>query len=276
MHSEPDDALWCRNSSCLEINSRKANFPMIFDQMTGALYADDGAFIKSVRCPFALSPGQLKRISKESSDRHCSVCDSVIQSIDQFSDEDMKSAIAQTTSICIFATPKAKNIIFLQPIGITPTNYRNLQVLRSLRSLEAMADAQSKGFTLIFRNSSQEIEQGEDKFIVYQHQPSGRLWWSGDYRSDKPTFENENWDMSEWKLIRNWFFARADRPFPLAAYAVPKDLAPNTSVFLEDLIEESFQEVWNQGNAQRRASSEAVWDGLDLQIAPPEESMVFG
>jgi hypothetical protein len=88
--------------------------------------------------------------------------------------------------------------------------------------------------------------------------------------------EDDIWDISDWALIRDWFFARPDRPFPLAAYAVPKNLYIGTRVFLEDLIEDSFQAIWNQGNAQRRIKSPARWNGKDLIIDPPEEPMMTG
>ena len=43
---------------------------MIFDPKVGALYGDDGVFIKKVSCPLALHPDQLKMINDR--ERFCS------------------------------------------------------------------------------------------------------------------------------------------------------------------------------------------------------------
>lgn len=145
-----------------------------------------------------------------------------------------------------------------------------------MRSFEAMVDGQERGYILIFKNISETIKHGEDKYIIYQNQLTGKLWWSADYRVDQPAYDNEKSNMNDWKLIRDWFFVRSDRPFPLAAYAIPQDLCVGAEVFLEDLIEDSFEEAWNQGNAQRRVSSPATWNGKDLKVDPPDEFMMMG
>jgi hypothetical protein len=249
---------------------------MIFDQMTGALYSNDGNFVKTVRCPLSLRPEQLERLNPASPDKHCNWCDKTIIAIDELSDKDIIENITNDRSICIFATARAKNVIFLKPIGLEASNYLNLPIIQTMRSLEAMSDAQEQDHVLIFKDTSEQFEFGEDKYIVYQHQLTGKLWWSGDYRSGSPMYENDSLGISDWKLIRDWFFTRPDRPFPLAAYAIPKDLHIGARVFLEDLIEDSFQEIWNQGNAQRRVKSPAKWNGKDLIVDPPEESMMTG
>lgn len=250
---------------------------MIFDQMTGALYADDGAFLKTVHCPLALRPEQLVQSSNGASDRFCNSCQKTIRCIDDLTDSDVQAALSEDESLCVFSTPKAKNIVFLRPTGATQNNYAGLPVVRTMRSLEAMADAQARGFDLILESTNENSEFGEDKYLVYQNKSTGKLWWSGDYRNAGPTSEKP-WspDASEWELIRDWFYARSDRPFPLAAYAVPKDLPIGSRVFLEDLIKDVLMSVWNQGNAKRVISSNAIWDGAKFEVEEPMGLGVVG
>jgi len=253
-----------------------ANIPMIFDQMTGALYSSDGSFVKTVRCPLALRAEQLEQPKHGSPDRYCNWCNKTIIGIDELSEEDILKNIESDKSFCIFATSRAKNIIFLQSIGRNKNNYSNLPIIKTVRSLEGMVDSLERGYLLVFKNISETIKHGEEKYIVYQNQLTGKLWWSGDYRVEHPTYNNEKSNMNDWKLIRDWFFVRSDRPFPLAAYAIPPDLCVGAKVFLEDLIEDLFEEFWNQGNALRRVSSPATWNGKDLKVDPPDDFMMMG
>lgn len=243
---------------------------MIFDQLTGALYADDGAFLKTVRCPLALRSEQLVQVSTDTSDRFCNFCQRSIRCIDELQDSDIKSALTDDESLCIFATPKAKNITFLQPIGAVYGNYENLPIIKTMRSLEAMADAQVRGFDLVFKDAGEGSTFGPEKYLVYQHKPTGKLWWSGDYRNPAPTVEEAcGSDSNEWKMVRDWFYARPDRPFPLAAYAVPRDLKLGARIFIDDVIEDVLQTTWNQGNSVRIVSGAATWNGTDFDLDEP-------
>ena len=78
----------------------------------------------------------------------------------------------------------------------------------------------------------------------------------------------------EWKLISDFVYARADRPFPLAAYLVPKDLQPGTSVFVEDVIGDISVAFWNQGNARRLVSSVATWDGTEIVLREQNDDLI--
>lgn len=44
---------------------------MIYDHKNGALYSDDGEFLKSVHCPLALQAKDLVALADGSPDRHC-------------------------------------------------------------------------------------------------------------------------------------------------------------------------------------------------------------
>lgn len=139
-----------------------------------------------------------------------------------------------------------------------------------------MESAQQKGFRLVFKDTGEDTSNGEEKYILYQNRRTGALWWGSDYRNSGPGAEDALPD-HDWVVVHKWFFARSDRQFPLAAYAVPQNIAVGERVFIEDLIEDSFSEIWNQGNAERRKSGSATWTGEDLVIDPPDNfSMMVG
>jgi len=249
---------------------------MIFDQITGALYSDKGEFIKTVYCPFALRSNQLSRISATTEDRLCIHCKKTVHSIDGMSDFEAMEMITQDDSACIFATTNAKNITFLQPIGVSTKNTDDLPVIRSLRSLEAMQSSLAKGETLLFSDTGERSNFGAEKYIVYQHKKTQKLLWSTDYRSSAPLDKNGEPNLTEWTLIRDWFFVRPDRPFPFGAYVIPNGVEPGTRVFVEDVIEDSLQETGSQGSSERRVSCTATWNGETLELDPPEDLMIFG
>jgi len=86
--------------------------------------------------------------------------------------------------------------------------------------------------------------------------------WIGDYRSEDRLSERQGYE-----LALDWFYYD---PYPVsvpfAAYLIPKDLAPGTRVWVEDLIENLVGECWNQGDVYRLEKAEAVWTGKDLVI----------
>lgn len=250
---------------------------MIFDQMTGALYADDGAFLKTVHCPLALRPEQLLQSTNGDPSRFCNSCKKTVRCIDDLADSEVQTAVSDDESLCLFSTPTAKNVVFLQSIGTTQKNYKGLPVVQTMRSLEAMADAQARGFDLVFKSTSEDSAFGEDKYLVYQKKSTGELWWTGDFRTPRPAFEGlDGSNRDDWEMVRNWFFVRPDRPFPLAAYAIPKELHVGARIFLEDVIEDVLETVWNQGNSTRLISTAATWNGVDFDIDEPMDSCFVG
>ena len=253
---------------------------MIFDALTNALYDDSGAFIKTVYCPYAMRPEQLDRLDHGKPDRYCSICETTVRCIDDMSDEQLRSDLTKNPRLCIFATPTARRLVYLRTPGIHEGNPEQLPVVLTVRSLPAMDYAASQGQRLVFRRVGTENEFGDSKFIVYRHSVTGRLWWSGDYRDGFPPSENQREIQSDgrspWEQVADWFWVRPDRPFPLAAYVVPKDLEPGTHVFVEDVIEDIPIEIRNQGDSARMLSGRAVWTGEDVQLVIPRSVGIVG
>ena len=241
---------------------------MIYDQATETLYGDDGAFIRKVHCPLALRPSDLEPTT--SSNRACSACNKTILNINEMTDAEVRAAGHSNPQLCVFATEAAKNIVFLEPWGISKKNWNNRPVIQTLRSLAAMEAAQKLGFRLEFQTVGEPHQFGEDKFIVYQHTETHALWSAVDYRTQLPKAEDG------WILVKDWFFSRRDRPFPLAAYAIPKDLKKGTNVFVPDVIGDQLYARWNQNHAERLISAEACWTGDNLRIEEPTIAPIVG
>lgn len=239
---------------------------MIYDAHSSALYADDGTFLHTVYCPMALTPDQLDALYPDSGDRHCHQCKRRIHRLDGLSDEQAKTLFRDDPQACIFSTVKARNIVFLHRREQREGNREGLPVIRTARHLPAMKAAYRKGFRLLLRDVGTAPQEGERKYIVYQHQHTGEIWWSSDLRDTRPLDFVSEQDEEPWLLIKDWFYARSDQPFPLAAYLIPRDLPPYASVFVEDVIEDKRIRMWNQGDSNRVHASEAYWTGADLHL----------
>jgi hypothetical protein len=237
------------------------NSKMILDPTTNALYGSDGRLIKTLNCPIALRFSDLEKLSSDSPDRFCQVCKETVFGINDLSDAEVGEKVATNPDICLFATSDAKNVIFLKPIGAGRMNTDHLPVIKTARSLEAMDDAQKRGYKLLFRDTGVENVFGTTKAILYQNEETGKLWWSGDYRSMRPDPSTDN---GSWTLVKDFFFIRPDRPLPIAAYLIPADITTGTKVYIEDVIEDRALVLWNQGNAERRVHETAIWDGTDF------------
>lgn len=243
---------------------------MIFDPKISALYGDDGAFIKTVHCPMALR--DLQALDDSSPDRLCHSCGTTVRCIDEMTESAVRQAVAVDENICVFATAKAKHVVFLQPIGRPAHTSEELPRIKTARTLEGMTDAFARGMRVVIKYSPMPNGIGS-KYKVLQHKVTGEVWWSGDYRSVGPDGQEE-----DWTLVADWFYHRPDHPFPLAAYLVPPGFLPGQRVFLEDLIEDVGMSYWNQGNSDRLLSCVATWNGgeFELEVPPDLPIMMIG
>lgn len=118
---------------------------MIYEPRSGALYANDGEFLKTVHCPMALRVVDLAELPDTSPDKLCNSCGKTIQCADDWSDDDMRKALEGFPSLCVFATSAAKNIVVLKPVGHGNANQEGLPVIRTVRSIDAMQDGFQRG-----------------------------------------------------------------------------------------------------------------------------------
>lgn len=241
---------------------------MIYDSHRRALYSDDGQLIKLIDCPLAEVPEHLRHFVSRSKDQYCFSCEKTVRCIDDNQDADVIKLVEDNPEVCFFSTASAKNITFLQPRSAA-YNPKGLPVISTVRSLDAMDALQRAGYRLLIQETGIENTFGESKYKVFEHVITGQLRWAGDYRDIFMPSE-------EWRLVKDWFFARSDRLFPLAAYVLPRDIKPNTRVYLEDVIEDIHVMRWNQGNGGRLESTEAIWDGKTMIFNRTFEPMLMG
>lgn len=229
---------------------------MIYDPIQKALYADDGRFIKRIHCPLADVPAHLRQFVRTHQDQFCFECKKTVHNINHKTDVDVIALVEAEPDACFFATAQANHIVFLQPPSHID-NPKQLPVISTARTLEAMNMLQQAGFRLVIKETGIKNRFGERQYQVFEHVTTKRLLWNGDLRTACEPGD-------DWRLVKDWFWARSDRPFPLAAYVVPQDLKPNTHVYLEDVIEDIHRIVHNQGNGGRLHATEAIWDGKDF------------
>ena len=143
----------------------------------------------------------------------------------------------------------------------TPENINDLIVIKTARNKESINEAAKAGYKLIIKKV-EPSSQIRSKYSVVQNINTGEIEVLGDLRvrldyDNDPNFET----IIDWTLYYPYNFES-----PFAAYLIPPDLEKGESVLVEDLIEDIVGSVWNQGDAYRLESCEAIWNGEDLII----------
>ena len=136
-----------------------------------------------------------------------------------------------------------------------------LPVIKTARNKKSINEAAKAGYKLIIKKV-EPSSQIRSKYSVVQHIETGEIEVLGDLRvrldyDNDPNFET----IIDWTLYYPYNFES-----PFAAYLIPPDLEKGERVFVEDLIEDIVGSVWNQGDAYRLESCEAIWNGEDLII----------
>ena len=111
-------------------------------------------------------------------------------------------------------------------------------------------------------------EKIRKKFQVIQNRKTGTISTRGDYRWSDPL-------SADYETVITWtYYYPYTFKSPFAAYLIPKNIKVGERVFVKDLIEDYVGSSWNQGNAYRLKSCDAIWDGNDLIIQYyPEKSV---
>jgi hypothetical protein len=143
----------------------------------------------------------------------------------------------------------------------TPDNINDLIIIKTARNKDSINEAAKNGYKLIIKKV-EPSSQIRSKYSVVQNINTGEIEVLGDLRvrldyDDDPNFET----IIDWTLYYPYNFES-----PFAAYLIPPDLEKGESVLVEDLIEDIVGSVWNQGDAYRLESCEAIWNGEDLII----------
>jgi hypothetical protein len=140
-------------------------------------------------------------------------------------------------------------------------NQNDLIVIKTARNKESINEAALNGYRLIIKKV-EPSSQIRSKYSVVQHIETGEIEVIGDLRvrldyDHDPNFET----IIDWTLYYPYNFES-----PYAAYLIPPDLEKGERVMVEDIIEDIVAGIWNQGDAYRLESCEAIWNGEDLII----------
>ena len=143
----------------------------------------------------------------------------------------------------------------------TPDNINDLIIIKTARNKDSINEAAKAGYKLIIKKV-EPSSQIRSKYSVVQNINTGEIEVLGDLRirldyDNDPNFET----IIDWTLYYPYNFES-----PFAAYLIPPDLEKGEIVLVEDLIEDIVGSVWNQGDAYRLESCEAIWNGEDLII----------
>jgi hypothetical protein len=153
---------------------------------------------------------------------------------------------------------------------------QNLRTIKTARSVAAINQGVKEGFfplitevgdLSLFKSKclfSQNKITGEVSNVTSDFRTSGHFLLEDDEEEDYKYF---NIKKPKYKYVYE---------LPFAAYLLPKDLKKGEKVFLEDLIEDYIDAVWNQGGATRLMYGEAIWTGEKFEIEKHEPRIIFG
>lgn len=244
---------------------------MIYDSNSGALYSDDGSYLKTVHCPMALKVRDLHNTTLASPDKFCHSCKKTIKCADEWTDADMKEELEKDNNLCIFATSRAQNIVFLRAPGFWQKNYENLPVVRTARSFAAMQDGISRGDRLQIMPAGPTSNIG-DIYSAIRNISTGNIIYQRGTTHGRDGLTEDH----DWEFISEGFLHRPGQTFPFAAYLIPADVLPGQRVFVEDLIEDVISFKSNNGDSTRRNSCSAIWLGYQLKLEDDGPAEVCG
>jgi len=136
-----------------------------------------------------------------------------------------------------------------------------MRIIKTARNEESINNAAENGYRPLIKevNPSDKIRS---KYSVIQNKKTGKIFVIGDARIDLGRDEN-----SDYEIVIGWtYYYPYSFESPFAAYLIPNDIEIGERVLVEDLIEDYVGATWNQGNAYRLESCEAIWNGADLII----------
>ena len=129
------------------------------------------------------------------------------------------------------------------------------RIIKTARSMESINSSAKKGYWPLIKEVKQS-EEIKSKSIIYQNKETGEIMIGSDFRGCGA----KGYEI----LMVVWSYPCFESPF--AAYLIPKDIEIGEKVWLEDLIENYVGWCWNQGDAARLESCEAIWNGEDFDI----------
>jgi hypothetical protein len=140
------------------------------------------------------------------------------------------------------------------------------RIIKTARTVEAINDAARKGFRPLIKpvKANPKITA---MVAVFQDPKTGEIEVVGDTRG-----QPDGDCVIDYTIYYPYAF-----PEPFAAYLIPKDLAVNEEVWIEDIIEDIVAIWGNQNQVPRLQAAPALWNGKDFFILfdPDKDAPVY-
>jgi hypothetical protein len=151
---------------------------------------------------------------------------------------------------------------------------QKLRTIKTARSVAAMNQGVQEGFFPLITEVG-DLSLFKSNCIFNQNKKTGEVSRvASDFRFADRFLIDEEDDYQYFNIHKPLY--KYDYELPFAAYLLPKDLKKGEKVFLEDVIEDYIDAVWNQGVATRLKYGEATWTGEKFEIEKHEPSIIFG
>ena len=217
------------------------NSRFIYDEKTGSLYAPDGSFLKVVNCPKAKHWNQLIVEAAEDRWRNCKECNEKVIDLDVMDVDAVTKLVGnQWSTVCIHASKNSDNVIFLRDINALssvsdlPKKDGKL-IIKTARSIRDINRAVAMGYWPDVREVEYKNKGPHSTYSIVRNVETGEILeggWDRHRRNMKnPKFE---------ELIPIKEHSPYYESSPVAAYLLPKDIADDTKVIIEDPIEDDW------------------------------------
>lgn len=277
----------------------------IFDEKTSSLYGPDGTFLKKVFCPKAKHWNQLIIDEVDDRWRGCEECGERVVNLDVL---DIEAAIAMLTPspkvgdeegddfipfgeadipehwrhVCVHVSSSSNRVVFLKDTNAIPSPTHapltpsGQPVIRTARTIEDINRAASMGYWPDVRWLEYDTELLRSKLSIGQHDETGRIELSGDYRyafkpiDDEPTLYRPREGDKRRTVIPFTQYYPHYQSLPVAAYLIPRDMPEGTEVIVADPIEDIVGSAWNQGDTIKAKNVPGYISGRKVVLKPED------
>lgn len=158
-------------------------------------------------------------------------------------------------------------------------NMKNLRVIKTARGVQDINQAVKDGFYPLLKKADPTVRRSEIVCVV-QHKQTGEIKYTNEFLISK-----DNDFYSSYEKVFDYNLADYPRfNSPCTAYLIPKDIAVNELVWIEDLIEHILESYISghylrdlyeskelnkppmRTSLVRLGGCKAIWDGTDLII----------
>lgn len=137
--------------------------------------------------------------------------------------------------------------------------------IKTARDIDSINQAAEAGFFPLIKPVSQ-CPKLRVTVTINQHKTTGEI--QIDY-SNEVGMGSSLFIGDDWQQVLEHEYYPINHSSPYAAYLIPKNLKPNTVVWLEDLIEDRVGQIHNGVAQGRLEDCLALWTGTDLELLDP-------